>query len=104
MAKIDESEYRKRLARISEIFADMVGHAEVVSRHRCPYRDRHDRCTANFRCRSQLAEDGADTPLCTHDGRFDYRLAWESDPRSYDRAKRRIAQTKRRRDGGTPDG
>ena len=105
MAKIDESEYRKRLQRVSEIFADMVGHAEVLSRHRCPYRDRHDRCTASFRCRSQLAQDGADAPaLCTHDGRFDYRLAWETEPASYDRAKRRIAQAKRRRGGDKPDG
>jgi hypothetical protein len=103
MAKIDEGEYRKRLERISEIFTGIVGHAQAVSQRRCPYRDRHDRCTASFRCRSQLAEEGAELPLCTHDGRFDYRLAWESDPASYDRAKRRIAQSRRRRDD-TPDG
>ncbi|HEX9647174.1 MAG TPA: hypothetical protein VGB88_06725 [Alphaproteobacteria bacterium] len=109
MAKIDEGEWRKRLERISQMFADMVGHAEELSQHRCPYRDRHDRCTAHFRCRSQLAQDAADKPaLCTHDGSFDYRLAWESDPATYDRAKRRIADAKRgprrarRRAGDTP--
>lgn len=102
---IDKAAYQKRLDRISEIFADMVGRADELSRERCPYRDRFDRCTAEFRCRNQAPPD-ADEALarCTHDGRFDYRSAWESDPNTYARAKEKLKAVKRaseeRRAGG----
>ncbi|MDP6709212.1 MAG: hypothetical protein QF893_22970, partial [Alphaproteobacteria bacterium] len=37
----------------------------------------------------------AEKPIgCAHDGRFDYRNAWESDPESLDRAKRKLARIK----------
>ncbi len=94
--KGDAAAYRERLDRITEIFAGMVGHAEVQARFRCPYRDRHDRCTAAIRCRAQLKVEGDDgAPICTHDGTFDYRVAWDSNPGHYDRAKKRIARIKR---------
>ncbi len=87
----DGDALRKRLDRISEIFGNMAAHAETQAQTRCPYRDRRDRCTAHIRCRHQLATGDDDAPpACTHDGRFDYRLAWESRPESRDRAKRRI--------------
>ena len=91
---IDPREIRRRLDRISDIFAGMVGHAERVSRVRCPYRDRLDRCTALFRCRNQRADSAGDDPevlLCGHDGALDYRTAWETDARARRRVKDKIA-------------
>lgn len=90
----DESQaFQERLDRIAEIFSDLVAHAEVSSRTRCPYRDRHDLCTALFRCRNQRAS-AADPDIlsCGHDGKFDYRTAWEAHPRSKDRARQKIAR------------
>ena len=76
MSKIDPKEIEKRMARISEMFSEMVAHAETVSQTRCPYRDRHDLCTAEFRCRNQKppAEEGA-RHTCGHDGRKSKRFA-----------------------------
>ena len=94
--KPDKAEFQKRLDRITDIFAGMIGHAEVVSRERCPYRARNDFCTAAFSCRNQGPVEGDETRLaCTHDGALDYRTAWESQPKSYDRAKRKIAEIRR---------
>lgn len=87
--------YQERLDRIAELFTDLVGHAEVSSRTRCPYRDRHDLCTALFRCRNQIGSPaGSDGLTCGHDGTFDYRTAWEAHPRARDRAKEKIATIK----------
>lgn len=106
---IDPQEIRRRMDRISGIFAGMVSHAERVSRVRCPYRDRLDRCTALFRCRNQRA-DSADPEvlLCGHDGALDYRTAWETDARARRRVKDKIAairneaaaRREKSRDGG----
>ncbi len=93
MKKIDPAEYQKRLDRITEIFADMVNHADTVSQTRCPYRDRHDHCTAEFRCRNQRPED--EIFICGHDGKFDYRSAWDTNPDAYRRAKTTVAKIKR---------
>ena len=96
MTKIDKDEFQKRLDRMTELFSEMVEHADTQSRYRCPYRDRHDHCTAKIRCRNQdptAAADGA--ILCRHDGQFDYRSAWESRPDNYPRAKAKIATIKR---------
>ena len=103
--KPDEAALRERLDRIGEIFGQMVGHAEVQALTRCPYRDRRDLCTAHIRCRSQLRPEGGGPPVCTHDGTFDYRLAWDSKPGARERAKRKIRAIRedaaaRRRDGG----
>ena len=91
MEKIDKKEFQKRLDRMTEIFSDMVVQADEMSRTRCPYRDRHDRCTAAFRCRHQI---GDGPPACGHDGNFDYRTAWETKPETYERAKRKIQAVK----------
>ena len=95
MRKIDKQEVQKRLDRITELFAGMILHADEISQHRCPYRDRFDHCTAKFRCRNQKhpAADG-DPIICEHDGKFDYQSAWETNPETYDRAKKKIEKIK----------
>jgi len=107
MPKIDKQEYQKRLDRITELFSGMVEKADEVSRHRCPYRDRHDECTAAFRCRNQRPPaEGRKLALCGHDGKFDYRSAWESVPATYERAKERLGRVKQeaaKRRSGEPD-
>ncbi len=96
MPKIDKDAYKKRLERISALFSDMVEQADDISKFRCPYRDRLDRCTAEFRCRNQLPAAGPEESMtCGHDGTFDYRSAWETDPNRRVRAKQKIDQIKR---------
>lgn len=87
-----QAELRQRLDRISQIFGSMVSQAQDLSQSRCPYRDRFDRCTAQFSCRNQQkAEDGETEAFrCGHDGVFDYRSAWESQPLSEEKARLRI--------------
>ncbi len=92
---MDEEQYRKRLDRITELFSRMVSQAEEQARHRCPYRNRFDHCTADFRCRHQRDGGEGDALACGHDGGFDYRSAWESEPRTYRLAKKRIDTIKR---------
>ena len=89
--------------RLTEIFSDIVTRADAQASTRCPYRNRHDVCTAQFRCRNQAAaEDDSDDLICTHDGVFDYRSAWESDPRAADTARRRIKRQRRRPEADPP--
>lgn len=92
MEEFEQAELRKRLDRINEIFEVMVSHAEDLSQSRCPYRDRLDRCTAMFSCRNQRETGTGETVAlsCGHDGTFDYRSAWESQPRSYAKARERV--------------
>jgi hypothetical protein len=91
VAKIDKEAYQQRLDRITELFAAMVEKADAQSQLRCPYRDRHDRCTAMFSCRNRRPEAGGEgRDRCGHDGHFDYRDAWESKPETKVRAKRKI--------------
>jgi hypothetical protein len=76
---IDPEAYRERLDRISELFAAMIDHATELSKERCPYRDRLDRCTAAFGCRNQRWPEGKEGPkICGGDHKLDYRSAWES--------------------------
>ncbi len=98
MAGIRPEEVQKRFDRLTEIFGGIVEHADLQASLRCPYRDRHDLCTAKFHCKNQTpAGDAADGDLsCSHDGRFDYRSAWESDPRTGERARRRIETIRER--------
>ena len=101
MGGIDPEEYRRRLDRLTEIFGGMVEHADAQARSRCPYRDRRDQCTALFRCRNQVDGGRTEGPWrCGHDGAFDYRTAWESDPASVDRARQRLERT--RQQAATP--
>ena len=92
--RIDPEAYRQRIDRLSAIFSDIAGHAKEVSKFRCPYRDRLDRCTGKFKCQNQRSSPDGDFFSCIHDGRFDYRSAWETNPESYDRAKDKIRKIK----------
>ena len=77
MQKIDKAEYEKRLAEMSKIFEGIGRHAEEVSKSRCPYKDRQNRCTAKFGCRNQRRGEGH-VLMCVGDDKLDYRSAWES--------------------------
>ncbi len=104
MAKIDKKQIQQRFDRIAELLSGMVAHAEEQSRTRCPYRNRFDHCTAEFRCRHQRPAGEDDSLACTHEGSFEYRSAWISEPRTYRLAKKRIegirrtAEERRRRE------
>lgn len=99
--------------RLTDILSEIVTGADAQAATRCPYRDRHDRCTARFRCRNQAAIEGMADPRpiiddddeprlrCTHDGGFDYRSAWESDPAAVERA---FERTRRARKNGPSPG
>ena len=77
MQKIDRAEYQKRLDQLSEILNGIAHHATELSVCRCPYKDRHDRCTAQFGCRNQRRVDKV--LMCVGDDKLDYRSAWESE-------------------------
>jgi hypothetical protein len=109
MTKIDKEAYQERLRRMTEVFSEIVGHADQVSKGRCPYMNRKRLCTAAFRCRNQRPDPaGGDQPVCGHDGTFDYRLAWESRPDSYDKVREKLRRiradaARRRASGSTPE-
>jgi hypothetical protein len=65
--------------RLSAIFSDMMVTVAEVSTHRCPYKNRFDKCTAKFGCRNQLrpTEPGG-LKVCGGDDKLDYRSAWET--------------------------
>jgi hypothetical protein len=70
--KIDPAEYRESLDRLTAIFTRMIVRAEELSTRRCPYRNRHDACTAAFGCRNQSRPRAAEPPVCAGDGQLDY--------------------------------
>ena len=79
MKKIDKSEYEKRLNKITQIFEDLVIHADEQSTYRCPYKNRLDHCTAQFGCQNQRKIDEGTGLLCVGDDKLDYRDAWDTD-------------------------
>jgi len=79
MPKIDPQEYQKRLDRLSEILSGIAAHADEVSLTRCPYKNRLNRCTAQFGCRNQRkSPEQGGLPVCAGDDKLDYRKAWET--------------------------
>jgi hypothetical protein len=89
---LDQEAYQRRLDRLTEMFGSMMETVEDLTTKRCPYKDRHGRCTAQFGCRNQRKppeEDrsgaGQARPLaqggkrfiCGGDDKLDYRSAWE---------------------------
>jgi hypothetical protein len=79
MPKIDPAEYQKRLDRLSEILSGIAQHADEVSQHRCPYKNRFDQCTAQFGCRNKRKPKvPGSLPICAGDDKLDYRRAWET--------------------------
>ncbi len=79
MKKIDKAEYEKRLNKMTQIFEDLVTHADVQATYRCPYKNRFDHCTAKFGCRNQRKIDEGTGLLCVGDDKLDYRSAWETE-------------------------
>jgi len=79
MRKINPEEYQQRLHKISELFADMVTHADELSTMRCPYKNRFDQCTAQFGCRNKRKPlVPGELPVCASDDKLDYRKAWQT--------------------------
>ena len=77
--RIDPAAWQERLDRVSELFGSMIDTATELSTRRCPYKNRHDECTAQFGCRNQRWPEGQDGPkMCGGDDRLDYRNAWET--------------------------
>ena len=98
------------------MLATIADHANTQATWRCPYKDRHDRCTAAFGCRNQRRpaagdqrfEPGAGKPrfLCSADDKLDYRSAWEVDAEaatSQEGPAGRTPERQRRRAGGEVD-
>ncbi len=79
MKKIDKAEYEKRLNKITQIFENLVVHADEQATYRCPYKNRYDHCTAKFGCRNQRKIPEGTGLLCVGDDKLDYRDAWETD-------------------------
>jgi hypothetical protein len=106
MAESDEKRYRERLQRITGILSDIAGHAQSVSKERCPYKNKAGLCTAQFRCRNQRSPEGGGL-VCGHDGKFDYRLAWETRPDTYEKTREKLRRIReeaerRRRNSNRP--
>ena len=78
MQKLDPEEIRERLDRIAELYAGIAMHAQELATVRCPYKDRHNCCTAGFGCRNKRPRPGM-LPLCAGDDKLNYRSAWESE-------------------------
>jgi hypothetical protein len=104
----DEKQYQERLQRIGGLLADIAGHAQEVSKERCPYKNKPGLCTAQFKCRNQqpLPEGGF---RCGHDGTFDYRSAWEVRPDSYEKTREKLRKIRedaaeRRKTTAAPEG
>lgn len=76
---IDPAAIRASYDRMLMVLVNIMATVGVVSTHRCPYRDRADRCTAQFGCRNQrpAATEGGGRD-CGGDDRLDNRSAWES--------------------------
>jgi hypothetical protein len=76
---IDANAYQERLDRISAILGSMMERVENLTTKRCPYKNRHDRCTAAFGCRNQRRPPVAgELMVCGGDDKIDYRGAWEA--------------------------
>ena len=77
--RVDPQAYQERLDRLGEIFSSMMETVDDLSGRRCPYKNRFDRCTANFGCRNQRKPPvKGELRICAGDDKLDYRRAWES--------------------------
>ena len=67
------------LDRVKELFSSLMETATEHSTRRCPYKNRHDQCTAEFGCRNQRKRELEGALLdCASDDKLDYRSAWET--------------------------
>lgn len=79
MEKIDPAEFQKRRDALYQLMEEMVQHADHQAQGRCPYKNRHNQCTASFGCRNKRKPATAgDKPLCAGDDKLNYRSAWEA--------------------------
>jgi hypothetical protein len=79
MQKIDPAEFQKRRDALYQIMEDIVRHADYQAQDRCPYKNRHNQCTASFGCRNKRKSAASDgKPLCAGDDKLNYRSAWEA--------------------------
>ena len=79
MEKIDPEEYRKRRDALYNLLEEMVSHASDQAKNRCPYKNRHDQCTATFGCRNKRKNPApGELPICVGDDKLNYKSAWES--------------------------
>ncbi len=88
MTKVDKEAYKNSLDKLTEVLTGVARHADEQSTYRCPYKNRHDECTAKIGCRNQRkpkTEGGL--LMCGGDDKLDYRTAWESDPDSHPMAR-----------------
>ena len=84
---LDADAWQERLDRLSALLEPIANHANTQATWRCPYKNRHNRCTAEFGCRNQrlAADDDLGVAekirqhrfLCSGDDKLDYRSAWE---------------------------
>lgn len=76
---IDKSDWETRREKLSTILSSIADHALIQSSFRCPYKNKHDLCTAKFKCRNQKkAHTNQGKIFCAGDDKLDYRNAWES--------------------------
>jgi len=77
--RVDPIAWQQRLDRMTELFSSLVQTAGEQATFRCPYKNRHDECTAAFGCRNQRRpETAGGLRLCRGDDKLDYRDAWET--------------------------
>lgn len=70
--------WQARLDRVSQLFDGMMETAKSLEGKRCPYKDKHDRCTAKFGCRNQRRPPTpGERMICGGDDRIDWRSAWD---------------------------
>jgi hypothetical protein len=76
---VDPAAVQERFDRLTAIFAEMMVTVAASATHRCPYKNRFDRCTAQFGCRNQRRPpDPGGLKVCGGDDKIDYRGAWEA--------------------------
>ncbi len=74
---------RRSLEHLYEILKEISLVADEKNSYRCPYKDRLNRCTAQFGCRNQRRPPNpGDLKLCGGDDKLDYRSAWDTEPSS----------------------
>jgi len=74
--------WNERIERMSTLFAGMLDTAKSLEGKRCPYKNKDDRCTAQFGCRNQRrppegSKSGA-LKVCGADDSLDWRSAWDT--------------------------
>lgn len=76
-----KEELLQRLARLNEVLAGIAAHADRQATWRCPYKNKDDRCTAQFGCRNRRKPAVAGELFhCVGDDKIDYRPFWDQTP------------------------